>query len=336
VKLMIGVTYDLRSDYLAMGYGEEETAEFDSEVTIEAICDALAAQGFEPVRIGNVRRLIDALARGERWDAVFNFCEGLKGLGREAQVPALLDVYDIPYVFSDTVTMALCLDKAMAKRVVRDCGVPTPDFMVIEHIGDIDKIELPFPLFLKPVGEGSGKGVNAKSKVDDAAALRRVAADLLIRFDQPVLAESFLPGREFTVAILGTGTDARVLGVSEIVPKDNWVGDGYGFENKEYWHDKVDVIGADRESANAAGDVALAAWKTLRCRDGGRVDIRNDAQGRPNFMEVNPVAGLRPEYSDMCFIAAREGLTYGDLIGRIMEGFLRRNPELQRRATAVA
>lgn len=334
MKLRIGVTYDLRSDYLAMGYGEEETAEFDSEVTIEAICDALAAQGFEPVRIGNVRRLIDALSRGERWDAVFNFCEGLKGLGREAQVPALLDVFDIPYVFSDTVTMALCLDKAMAKRVVRDSGVPTADFAVIERIDDVEEIALPFPLFLKPVAEGSGKGVNVRSKVDDAPALRRVAADLLIRFDQPVLAERFLPGREFTVAILGTGADARVLGVSEIVPKPNWVGNGYGYENKEYWHDKVDIVGADPASAKAAGDVALAAWRALRCRDGGRVDIRNDANGRPNFLEVNPVAGLRPEYSDMCFIAAREGLSYRDLIARIMDGFLARNPQLKQRAVA--
>ena len=332
--LRIGVTYDLRSDYLAMGYGEEETAEFDSEVTIDAICDALAAKGFEVVRIGNVRRLVDALSRGERWDGVFNFCEGLKGLGREAQVPALLDVFDIPHVFSDTVTMSLCLDKAMAKRVVRDCGVPTPDFAVIEHIEDIETVALAFPLFLKPVAEGSGKGVNARSRVDDMAALQRVAADLLIRFDQPVLVETFLPGREFTVAILGTGADAYVLGVSEILPKDNWVGDGYGYENKEYWHDKVNIIGADTASAKAAGEVALAAWRALRCRDGGRVDIRNDAAGRPNFMEVNPVAGLRPEYSDMCFIATREGLSYRDLIGRIMDGFLARNPQLKQRAFA--
>jgi D-alanine-D-alanine ligase len=332
--LRIGVTYDLRSDYLAMGYGEEETAEFDSEVTIDAICEALAANGFEPVRIGNVRRLVDALSRGERWDGVFNFCEGLKGLGREAQVPALLDVFEIPHVFSDTVTMALCLDKAMAKRVVRDCGVPTPDFAVIEHIQDIEKVALPFPLFLKPVGEGSGKGVNAKSRVENGAALQRVAADLLIRFDQPVLAETFLPGREFTVAILGTGADAHVLGVSEILPKDNWVGDGYGYENKEYWHDKVNIIGADPASAKDAGEVALAAWRALRCRDGGRVDIRNDADGCPNFMEVNPVAGLRPDYSDMCFIATREGLSYRDLIGRIMDGFLARNPQLKQRAFA--
>src|ERR1700743_422681 len=123
--MRIGVTYDLRSDYLAMGYGEEETAEFDSEVTIAALCSALAGLGPTPLRIGGVKTLVERLAKGERYDAVFNFCEGLRGVAREAQVPALLDAYDIPYVFSDALTMALTLDKAMTKRVVRDCGVPT-------------------------------------------------------------------------------------------------------------------------------------------------------------------------------------------------------------------
>ena len=326
--MRIGVTYDLRSDYLAMGYSEEDTAEFDSEVTIAAICDALASKGWQVTRIGNVKRLAEALVAGERWDAVFNFCEGLRGLAREAQVPALLDAYDIPYVFSDPLTLALTLDKSMAKRVVRDCGIPTPDFAVIEGLEDIRNVKLPFPLFLKPVAEGSGKGVNARSKVDGSAALKRVATELLTRFRQPVLAETFLPGSEFTVAILGTDDDAGVLGVSEIVPKANWVGHGYGYENKEYWHDKVEIVAADPASAKAAGDVALAAWRALRCRDGGRVDIRNDAAGQPNFIEVNPVAGLRPEYSDMCFIAKREGLSYRDLIGCIMDSFLKRNPAL--------
>jgi D-alanine-D-alanine ligase len=186
------------------------------------------------------------------------------------------------------------------------------------------------------VAEGSGKGVNARSKVEGPAALKRVALELLAHFKQPVLVETFLPGREFTVAILGTGENARVLGVSEIVPKANWVGDGYGYENKEYWHDKVDIVGADPVSARAAGKVALAAWRALRCRDGGRVDIRNDADGQPNFIEVNPVAGLRPEYSDMCFIAAREGLTYRDLISRIMDSFLKRNPQLAARQRVAA
>src|SRR5437762_5146784 len=194
-RIRIGVTFDLRADYLAMGYGEEETAEFDSEVTIEAICDALVAMGYAPIRIGNVRQLTDALAQGERWDAVFNFCEGLRGFAREAQVPALLEAYDIPYVFSDPLTLALALDKSMAKRVVRDCGVPTPDFAVVERVVDIRNVDLPFPLFLKPVAEGSGKGVNARSRVGDAGTLKRVASELLARFQQPVLVETFLPGR---------------------------------------------------------------------------------------------------------------------------------------------
>src|SRR5215831_15932249 len=176
--MRIGVTYDLRSDYLAMGYGEEETAEFDAEETIVAICGALSGLGHKPVRIGGIRKLAEALVKGERWDAVFNICEGLKGVAREAQVPALLEAYDIPYVFSDPLTLAASLDKAVAKRIVRDCGVPTPDFAVIAGIGDTDAIALPYPLFLKPNSEGSGKGVDGKSKVDNRAQLKEVAAEL--------------------------------------------------------------------------------------------------------------------------------------------------------------
>ena len=327
--MRIGVAYDLKSDYLAQGFSEEDAAEFDSEITIDAICEALGAQGWQVCRIGNVKKLIEKLAAGERWDAVFNFCEGLKGVSREAQVPAILEVYGIPYVFSDALTMALTLDKAMTKRVVRDCGVPTPDFAVIEKIEDAAKIDLPFPLFLKPVAEGSGKGINAKSRVTNRDELKNTAADLLQKFGQPVLVETFLPGREFTVGITGTGPDAEVLGVSEIRQKENYVGHGYGFENKNYWEDKVDIRLAEDEAAEAAGEVALAAWRALRCRDGGRIDIRNDAHGKPNFIEVNPLAGLRPDYSDLCFISNFKGIPYQALIGKIMEAFLKRHPELR-------
>ena len=328
--MRIGVTYDLRSDYLAMGYGEEETAEFDSEVTIAAICTALAAMGLTPVRIGGVKNLVESMAKGERFDAVFNFCEGLKGNARESQVPALLEVYDIPYVFSDALTLALALDKGMAKRVVRDAGVPTTEFRIIEKLSDVKKVDLTFPLFLKPVQEGSGKGVDANSKVENARDLRKTAACLLTKFNEPVLVETFLPGREFTVGIVGTGDDAAVLGVSEIIPIAKWVGDGYGFENKEEdWKEKVSIVEADGENAKAAGDVALAAWRALRCRDGGRVDIRCDANGKHHFIEVNPLAGLRPEHSDLCIIAEHKGLTYYQLIGKIMASFFRRHPELR-------
>lgn len=334
--MRIGVTYDLRSDYLAIGYSEEETAEFDSEITIAALCDALSGLGFVPERIGGVKALAERLTAGERWDGVFNFCEGFKGLAREAHVPALLEAYEIPYVFSDPLTMALTLDKAMCKRVVRDCGVPTADFAVLDRIEDAARIALAFPLFLKPVAEGSGKGVDVNSKVNNLVELERTAANLFAKFRQPVLVETYLPGREFTVAITGTGSDARVLGVSEIVKKANYVGDGYGFENKEYWEDKVDIVGAPPAEARTAGDVALAAWRCLRCRDGGRVDIRGDAQGKPHFIEVNPLAGLRPDYSDMCFIATREGVSYQAMIGMIMDSFLRRHPGLAARRVAIA
>jgi len=329
--MRIGVTYDLRSDYLAMGYSKEETAEFDSEITIAALCDALSELGFVPNQIGNVKRLSERLAAGERWDGVFNFCEGLRGVSREAQVPALLEAYEVPYVFSDPLTMALTLDKALCKHIVRAHGIPTPDFAVVEQMADVSSIALAYPLFLKPVAEGSGKGIDADSKVDNVEALSRCAARLLNRFSQPVLVERFLPGREFTVGITGTGMDAAVLGVSEIRKKANYIGDSYGLENKELWEDKVDIVGAPAPDALAAGEVALAAWRCLRCRDGGRVDIRCDAEGEPNFIEVNPLAGLRPGYSDMWFIAEREGLSYSQLIGKIMDSFLKRYPALAAR-----
>jgi D-alanine-D-alanine ligase len=326
--MRIGVTYDLRSDYLAQGLGEEETAEFDAEETIAAVCQALTELGHQPQRIGGIKPLTQALAKGARWDAVFNICEGLKGVSREAQVPALLEAYDIPYVFSDPLTLALTLDKAMTKRVVRDAGVPTADFAVIEREADIAKVVLPFPLFLKPVAEGSGKGVDARSRVTDLGQLESVARDLLARFRQPVLVEEFLPGREFTVGITGTGEGASVLGVSEIVPKDKYIGDGYGFENKSGWEDKLDIVPVKDPDAQAAGAVALAAWNVLRCRDGGRADVRLDKNGKPRFIEVNPLAGIRPGYSDLCFIADFAGLTYQQLIGKFLDSFLARHPDL--------
>lgn len=328
LKLRIGVTYDLRSDYLALGYGEEETAEFDSEVTIAAICGALQSLGFVPDRIGNVRSLAERLVAGERWDGIFNFCEGLRGAAREAQVPALLEAFDIPYVFSDPLTLAVALDKAMAKRVVRDCGVPTAPFKVIEKPEEAECLDLDFPLFLKPVAEGSGKGIGAHSKVTCESELRLVSADLLRRFGQPVLAETYLSGREFTVGITGTDADALVLGVMEVLWTENAAPHGYGYDNKEHFEGRMNYRLTDDAEAREAGAVALCAWRALRCRDGGRIDVRSDANGRPQFIEVNPLAGLNPERSDLVFIARFTGLAYVELIGLIMNAFLRRYPQL--------
>lgn len=317
--MLVGLTYDLRSDYLAEGYGEEETAEFDSPATIQALDDAIRALGHETFRIGNIRRLTERLAKGERWDLVFNIAEGLNGIGREAQVPSLLDAYGIAYTFSDPMIMGLTLHKGMTKRVVRDCGVPTPDFAVVESEGDIERVNLPYPLFAKPVAEGTGKGVSPASCIVDRQGLRQVCRDLLKRFDQPVLVETYLPGREFTVGIVGTGDKAEALTAMEVILKANAEPGGYSYVNKEECEERVIYRLAEDALAREAEAVALAAWRSLNCRDAGRIDLRADAQGRMNFIEVNPLAGLHPEHSDLPILWQKAGRPYGELVRRIVE-----------------
>ena len=322
--MRVGLTFDLRDHYLAAGYSAEDTAEFDNIETIEALAGALERLGLEVDRIGTVRQLAQRLVAGERWELVFNIAEGLKGVGREAQVPALLEAYDIPCTFSDTLVMALALHKGMAKRVVRDCGVPTAPFAVVETMADLAAIELPFPLFAKPIAEGTGKGVTPASRVASASALRKLCRQLLERYRQPVLVETFLPGREFTVGIIGTGASAEPVAVMEVILNAEAEAGVYSYVNKEECESRVVYRLAADEQAKAAGAVALAAWRALGCRDGGRVDLRQDAGGKPLFLEVNPLAGLHPTHSDLPIMCTLAGIPYDALIGRIVESARRR------------
>ena len=315
---LVGMTYDLRNDYLREGYTAEETAEFAQPATIEAIEETLQSLGYRTDRIGHVRALARRLVAGERWDLVFNIAEGLRGFGRESQVPCLLDAYGIPYVFSDPLVLALTLHKAMAKRVVRDLGIPTPDFAVVHDVPDIAGVSLPYPLFVKPVSEGTGKGIDAKSIVRDTAELDRRCRFLLETFSQPVLVETYLPGREFTVGIVGTGRRARVIGVMEVLLRESAEKGVYSLQNKEYCEEHVDYRLVAGEEAERVSSVALAAWRGLECRDGGRLDIRADASGAPHFLEVNPLAGLHPTHSDLPILATLAGVSYRELIGLIM------------------
>jgi D-alanine-D-alanine ligase len=317
--MLVGLTYDLRAEYLAEGYGEEETAEFDSPGTIQALDDAICALGHRTARIGNAHRLVERLARGERWDLVFNIAEGLNGIGREAQVPAILDAYGIAYTFSDPMVMALTLHKGLTKRVVRDAGIPTADFAVIESDADLGRVQLPYPLFAKPVAEGTGKGVTPASRIKDARQLGKVCRDLLARYAQPVLVETYLPGREFTVGITGTGDDAQSAGALEVILKDNAEPGVYSYVNKEECEDRVIYRLVDDALARESVTVALTAWKVLGCRDAGRVDLRADAAGRVNFIEVNPLAGLNPSHSDLPILWHQAGGDYVELIRRIVD-----------------
>jgi len=320
----IGITYDLRDDYLARGYGDEETAEFDRLDTIEAIEGTLQRLGFETNRIGNIQRLAARLVAGDRWDMVFNIAEGLRGFGREAQVPALLDAFEIPYTFSDPLVLSLTLHKGMTKHVIHDLGIPTPEFTVVETPADIDSVHLPFPLFAKPVAEGTGKGISASSRIMTRKDLDSVCRNLLASFGQPVLLETFMPGREFTVGITGTGEEAEAVGAIEVVLSKDAEPGAYSYTNKKKFEEFVEYRFVDDEMAQMAVEVSLAAWRGLGCRDGGRIDLRADAQGMPRFLEVNPLAGLNPVISDLSILCNLAGMSYQELISRIMDSALKR------------
>jgi D-alanine-D-alanine ligase len=237
----------------------------------------------------------------------------------------LLEAFGVPYTFSDPLVCALTLHKGMCKHVARAAGIATPDFAVVATAAEAEAVDLPLPLFVKPVAEGTSKGIDVTSVVNDKAALVARCADLLARFDQPVLVERFLPGREFTVGMLGTGADARALGTLEVVLRDSADSRVYSYRNKAQWQQLVDyrILGQGALCV-AVESLALAAWRCLGCRDAGRVDVRLDAAGEPALIEVNPLAGLTPGHSDLPILADLLGMEYRELIHAILACALQR------------
>lgn len=322
--MRLGFTYDLRDDYLREGYTAEECAEFDAVETIEAIEAALVSLGHSVDRIGGVKSLATRLIAGDRWDLVFNYAEGMFGLAREAQVPSLLDAFQVPYTLSDGLAFALTLHKGMTKHVVRGLGLRTPDFAVVSSLADVAAVRLSYPLFVKPVAGGSSVGVSAASHVTDASALAATCGALLDKYRQPALVETFLPGREFTVGIAGTGARARVIGVLEVTLTGNAEAHGYSYANKKQVNARYQLV--NDGPAAAAADLALGAWNGLGCRDLGRVDCRCDADGHPHFLEVNPVPGLHPVLGDLVILAGLAGVSYTQLIESVVASACERIP----------
>jgi len=320
--MKIALTYDLRNDPLYQKLSDEEAAEYDSIDTINAIDSSLKEMGFETVRIGHIQNLVRALAAGERWDLVFNIAEGRNGRCREAHIPALLDAYNIPYTFSDTLTLAVSMDKSLTKRIVQASGIKTAPFKVIEKKEDLLSVNLAYPLFAKPLLEGSSKGIHPQSCIHTPEELETVCLGLLDQFNQPVLVETFLPQREFTVGIVGTGSSAQVIGVMEIVStiKSNV----YTLATKKNYQNLVNYRVANDEEAQEAASAALAAYKALGCRDAARLDFRSDSNGVPQFMEINPLAGLHPVDSDLVILCRLLQIPYSTLIGCIVQSACKR------------
>ena len=321
--MKIGLTYDLRTDYLKEGYTMEETAEFDKEETIAGLEDALHKLNHHTERIGHARKLMKELLGGKRWDIVFNICEGMYGDSRESLVPALLDAYRIPYVFSGAVTLGISLNKAFAKQIIRDAGINTPPFMVVNQPEEVKHCQLTFPLFAKPIAEGTGKGVEDCSVINTPEQLAEICLYLLNKFKQPVLVEEYLPGREFTVGVVGNGPDASVVGVMEVKYGDG-VNSVYSYTNKENYEGRIQYKPVTGEWLEQCTDISLKAWNALKAYDGGRVDVRIDRFGKISFIEINPLAGLNPIHSDLPILCRMNGIEYPQLIGMIMDAATKR------------
>ncbi len=322
MTLSIGIAYDLRSDFAADAQGpDDRLEEYDSESTVEAIAGALERAGHRARPLGGGRRLVERLLK-EPPDLVFNFAEGYGTRSREAHVPALLELLRVPFTHSDPLSLALSLEKAMTKRLVAAMGVPTAPFAVLEGPADLAKLTLEFPVMAKPLWEGSSMGIRRTSRIEDARTLRDHLGRLWNDYGQPVLVEEFLTGPEFTVGILGTGSEARPLGVMEITPRQGRIEDFvYSLEVKRNFRREVSYdVPPKRPSAlvQQVEEVALASYRALGCRDVARVDVRVDRHGVPSFIEVNPLPGLDPDKSDLIIMARAAGSSFDAVIAAIV------------------
>ncbi len=305
-------------------------AEWDAPETIAAVQAALS-------RLGSVVRLeadetFPEQLRRTRPDLVFNMAEGLHGRNREAHVPAICEFFGVPYTGSDPLTLGLALDKRRAKDAFRAAGVPTPaHFVAGDGAGPLPPHEFDLPAIVKPLFEGSSKGIDAGSLCATRDAVQAKVLDIVRLYDQPALVESFLPGREFTCAVIGNGESARVLPVVEIRFDALPAGAPpiYGYEAKWLWDradEPIEVFRCpaplDDSTLTAIESVTLAAFHALGCRDWARVDLRLDAAGLPQVIEVNPLPGILPDPEQhSCFplAASAAGLSYDAMIAAVVD-----------------
>ena len=289
-------------------------AEYEDERTIEALLGAIAAGGHEALGVvlgPDFGRDISAA----KCDLVFNIAEGVQGSSRESLVPAMLEQMGIAYTGSDGLALAVSLDKGLTKRLARSEGIRTPDFRVVRTEAELADLDLEYPLFVKPNAEGSSMGIGAGSRVAGPAELAQRVAYVLAEYRQECLVEVYAPGREFCVGLLGNDPP-EVLPIVEVQTET-----AFYTQAEKSQHHKELRCPADigKETADEMREMARAIFGLLRCRDLARVDFRLDGEGRPTFLEINPLPGLSPYYSIYPRQAAEAGIGYEELIGRIVE-----------------
>jgi D-alanine-D-alanine ligase len=330
--LRIGFTFNVKRVKPALDGTRDEEAEYDSPKTIQAVREAIEAAGHEVIDLEATADL-PSLIEVAKPDLVFNMAEGIKGRNRESQVPALLELLDIPYSGSDPAALNIALDKALAKKIVRQHGILTPNFFTMSTGKERLPRDLRFPLIVKPIAEGSSKGVHATSVVENEAELRDAAQKMIAKYAQPALVEEYIGGREFTVGMLGERRP-KVLPLMEVVFLDSSeTRPVYSFEFKQDSSSKIRYdVPAALEPSQLKGleRAARECFIALGCRDVARVDFRMDETGKIYFLECNPLPGLTPGWSDLVLISKAAGIEYNALIAEILSGAIRRYKERER------
>jgi D-alanine-D-alanine ligase len=323
----VGLTYDLKTDYeFKAGDPPDANAEFDHPSTIDVIARAIEKCGFKVKRIGNANDLlekIDSLSV----DIVFNISEGISGRNRESQVPILLEMAGIPFVGADALTLGVTLDKIMAKKIFIAEKLPTPKFFSVDNAEELTNADhCKFPLIVKPRFEGSSKGLSEDSRVKNMEELKKQVAFVTSTYKQPALVEEFISGQEFTVAIVGN-EPAEVMPVVQIKIDGRLQLEDKFYTFARITSDRLEYIcpaHITKEMENKLRDLALRAFKAVECRDFGRVDFRVDKDSNPYVLEINPLPSLSTEDVFM-IVAKRVGLTYEEIIGKILNSAIKRN-----------
>lgn len=333
----IGLTYNVKSEYVFKpGDPPDANAEFDHDDTIGVIEAAIASGGHQVVRIGNAKHLLEKLEAVKSLDLVFNLAEGEAGRNRESQVPIILEMLRVPFVGGDGLTLGLTLDKILTKKILISEGIPTPKFAELSDPAQSWTIGLAYPLIVKPRYEGSSKGVRKASLVTNAQELEAQAKWLIDTYRQPALVEEFIEGQEFTVAIIGNDPPETQPVVQ--IKIDGRLDLGrlfYTFEHIRSGADYVCPAPVPEALRQQLASLALRTYAAVECLDFGRVDIRVDRTGRPYVLEINPLPSLSTEDVFM-FIAKAQGLTYEQLITRVVDAALIRNGLFQRKEEACS
>jgi D-alanine-D-alanine ligase len=323
----VGLTYDLKTNYkFKEGDPPDANAEFDHPSTIDVIADAIKSQGFKVKKIGNAADLLEKINHLDV-DIVFNISEGISGRNRESQVPILLEMAGVPFVGADGMTLSLTLDKIMAKKIFIAENIPTPKFFEIKNTESLlDTDHLKYPLIVKPRFEGSSKGLSENSRVENAEELNKQADYIVNTYKQPALVEEFISGQEFTVAVVGNDPP-EALPIVQIKIDGKFKLNDKFYTFARITSDRLEYTcpaHIDAALGKKISELAIKTYNAVECRDFGRIDFRVDKDGNPYVLEINPLPSLSTE--DVFPLVAKQiGLTYEQIIGRILDSALKRH-----------